>query len=363
MDFVELVFFFLLLLCGVRVLKYVFLFIRKFIKAISSPLPNLDVQNENFSDSERLDCKNNHSDAFKCEEKYEHAFTPQYLNPEFLEVLERRGIKYLLHFTRVENLESIFSHGFLPVSSQKLRGISAVRSDVNRFDGVLDGTSFSVMFPNYKMFYQLRTDNPLSDYAVLAVDANVLCDFEALFYPSNAAATFGGGSVDDFEKMFSDYPGFISRHELGIRDCYTTDPQSEIIIKGDIPAEYIKGVYFNDPYVCHVYSKFIPSWCQRDVSYSLFKYRSDYEYWRGKYIRSYSCVCDNSLSFEEVLNYSPSVACHEPYSAPNLVSPPVVEVEAPVVSCRTCFDYVSGACFGAVNVCGDYRYTGGRELI
>lgn len=286
--------------------------------------------------------------------------------PEFFDVLERRGIKYLVHFTRAENLRSIFKHGILPVSIQDDRGITSFRSDDVRLDCHLDGTSFSVMFPNYKMFYSLRANNDFPDYAVLTLDAKILCDYDALFYVSNAAASFGGSAVEDFERMFSDFPGFYERKELAIPDFYTTDPQAEVIVLGEIPVKYINGVYFYNHYRKERYSDIDFKNCYVGVDAGFFKQRLDFEYWRGKRVNSSGWVYDKDLSLEQLLD---DVFFTRQNNEKNLakklflVDPPKVEYEEAVVSCRTCFDYVSGACFGASDVCRDYRYTGGKELI
>lgn len=67
-------------------------------------------------------------------------------------VVERK-IKYLVHFTRIENLSSIMSYGLIPVASLSERRIDYVNNDLYRIDGFENATCLSIQFPNYKMFH------------------------------------------------------------------------------------------------------------------------------------------------------------------------------------------------------------------
>ena len=71
-----------------------------------------------------------------------------------LDVIKRRNITELCHFTRVSNYESIMKYGLCSRAYLESHDVlSAEYSDELRLDGYIDAISLSVSFPNYKMFY------------------------------------------------------------------------------------------------------------------------------------------------------------------------------------------------------------------
>jgi len=57
------------------------------------------------------------------------------------EIVKRRKIEYLVHFTRIDNLNSILENGLIPVSMQQKMKIPSVHNDEQRIDSKLDCTS------------------------------------------------------------------------------------------------------------------------------------------------------------------------------------------------------------------------------
>ena len=85
-----------------------------------------------------------------------------------------------MHFTRIDNLNSILKNGLIPVSIQQKMKIPSARNDEQRIDSKLDCTSCSITFPNYKLFYTFREYKfPGSGWVVIVLDKDVL------FSPSN----------------------------------------------------------------------------------------------------------------------------------------------------------------------------------
>jgi len=80
----------------------------------------------------------------------------------------------LLHFTRAANLPSIMKHGLYPISRVDEIGISPEINDELRLDGHREGTSLSIAFPNYRMFWKCRQDNKAAEWVVLGVHPSVL---------------------------------------------------------------------------------------------------------------------------------------------------------------------------------------------
>ena len=75
-------------------------------------------------------------------------------------ILEQKRIDTLYHFTRTENLENIFQYGIIPREVLDRRRIKSSYNDEFRYDDCLDAVCTSIEFPNYKMFYKLRQENP-----------------------------------------------------------------------------------------------------------------------------------------------------------------------------------------------------------
>ena len=74
--------------------------------------------------------------------------------------VNERGIKYLAHFTQIENLSSILDNGLIPVAPLSKTGIDYVNNDLYRIDDCEDANCLSIQFPNYKMFYSYRVEQP-----------------------------------------------------------------------------------------------------------------------------------------------------------------------------------------------------------
>ena len=90
-----------------------------------------------------------------------------------LEVIRRRNITELCHFTRVSNCESIMKHGlYSRAYLESSNVLSAEYSDEMRLDGHIDAISLSVSFPNYKMFYSKRNENLDVTWCVLSISLN-----------------------------------------------------------------------------------------------------------------------------------------------------------------------------------------------
>jgi hypothetical protein len=187
-------------------------------------------------------------------------------------IVRKRNIRRLVHFTSLENLESILVYGLVPVESHKETQISAQLNDTKRLDQRRDLNSLSVSFPNHKLLYRFMHDYPHRRWVILAISVDILFSnkHEKYFCPSNAAAIMPSVSdhsqlstAEAFEDMFkyeqntwkrklSNSAGFISK-------SYTTDPQAEIMIGGVIDRKYITQVIFrckeDFDYYCSFYDR------------------------------------------------------------------------------------------------------------
>lgn len=199
-----------------------------------------------------------------------------------------RGIKYLVHFTRIENLISVLSNGLIPVASLFERGIDCVTNDLFRYDGCEDATCLSIQFPNYKMFYKYRVEFPESEWVVLGINKQVLWEKDCVFCSENAASAtmftmpiVDRKGVEGLKKLYEDYPGKPSRQELNIKDNYPTNPQAEVLVFDIIQPELILGVAFKSNEQLDRYKHLMPPTVKASVNPKLYSYRNDFEHWRA----------------------------------------------------------------------------------
>lgn len=242
----------------------------------------------------------NHSDysingaQFIAEPQFEILYSPEgYLSdPNDYDRLEtflhERQIDTLYHFTRIENLENILFYGLLPRDTIKRNNIVSHFNDSWRHDKCSDANCLSLEFPNYKMFYKLRKANPHSKWIVLKLNIDILFDFKCAYCWTNAGdervyntSLQSRMSVDSLFDLYNNRSGYPKREETGIKDCYPTNPQAEVLVFDIIPIEYIDCIYFEYKDVLNEYLHIIPSNIYATINDDIFYGRSDYEYWRG----------------------------------------------------------------------------------
>lgn len=203
------------------------------------------------------------------------------------EIMRQRQIDRLYHFTQAENLENIFRYGIVPRTTLDRRRIQSRYNDDYRYDDCKDAVCTSIEFPNYKMFYKLRQDNPETDWAVLRLNAHILCDFECAFCWTNAGdATMYNEPLEQrmgtkaFLELFGNKPGYPQRENLNINDWYPTNPQAEVLVFGIIPIEYIQSVYFEEHITMQKYQDVIPKEVSASITPNVFRPRTDWEAWK-----------------------------------------------------------------------------------
>ncbi len=199
------------------------------------------------------------------------------------EFITARGITSLFHFTRIANLASILEEGLLTRSECSRKGIKPLINDHSRFDGT-NAICATIGFPNYRMFYRLRIDNPNVEWAVLALNSSLLWRTRCVFSNTNA----GDSSVYSvpigqrqglrpLEAMFDDY-GSIKRKDLGIPDYFPTNPQAEVLLLDGASADDIEGIYFRSQVQKRLYDSLYEHPCYLNNGY--FNARSDWNFWK-----------------------------------------------------------------------------------
>ena len=210
------------------------------------------------------------------------------------QICTERGITTLVHFTRVENLQSILQQGLLGRSILEARGQEFLFNDDNRADNNKEAVCLSISFPNYQMFYSIRERERVSEgvnssqWVVLLLNAKLLWELDCAFCQDNAARKTVSDILleerkkpDALEGMFGDFYN-IRHQDLSIPQNYPTHPQAEVLVFDTIPVQYIKAIHFWD---ADAQNQWLPSSTRTDYETSCtdqqyFKPRSDYEVWR-----------------------------------------------------------------------------------
>ncbi len=185
------------------------------------------------------------------------------------DVMNDKGLKYLVHFTNILNLDSILENGLYSNEELDSNKIDAHTNDEHRLEELEDGICLSLTFPNSRMFYSCRQRDQSTKWCVLVLDIDILHEKECLFFDTNAA--FGkfrkvdlkslatAQALDDlFANEIQNKDGLLKRsNNLLAND--TTDVQAEVICLEHIEPRYIQGAIFNTNDLKDKYQKNYPN--------------------------------------------------------------------------------------------------------
>ena len=188
-------------------------------------------------------------------------------------------------------MASILDHGLITRSEIDLRSnnIKIHINDKKRLDGYRNSISLSISYPNYQMFYKFNQHNQ-NKWVVICLKPNILWELDCAFYPENAARYRENKrnlkklkEAESLENMFKDF-GTKKRLDLNIPKKYTTNPQAEVLVFGNIPLNYFLNIcFFNEN------AKL--SWLDSNstnkegliiVTNKCFSARKDYKFWKKK---------------------------------------------------------------------------------
>ena len=191
---------------------------------------------------------------------------PEFQNREsqIHQICTERGITTLVHFTRVENLQSILQEGLIDRSLLEARRQQFLFNDPDRADGHKEAVCLSISFPNYQMFYSIRKRKKETEglddaqWVILLLDVKVLWELDCAFCQENAARKAVSTTPLEVRKgpeglkgMFGDFYD-IRHQDLPIpnpylthpKDAYPTHPQAEVLVLDSIGIQYIKAIHF-----------------------------------------------------------------------------------------------------------------------
>jgi hypothetical protein len=198
------------------------------------------------------------------------------------ELIARRHISHLLHFTCLENLATILEFGLLSRDELDQRRIDYCINDHYRFDGRTDTVSLSVSFPNYRMFYRLQQQNPQRSWVILLINPAVLSLSNCLYLPGNAASRQhalqqNAHGPEAFERMFAD-PALRARNHLP--DFYPTNPEAEIMLERHIPTRCIRAIQVSNLADYALIERHLVSPIPLRYDRNHFAPRKDWAYWQ-----------------------------------------------------------------------------------
>ncbi|HIE4194040.1 MULTISPECIES: DarT ssDNA thymidine ADP-ribosyltransferase family protein [Burkholderia] len=202
------------------------------------------------------------------------------------EYAKERGIKYLVHFTRLSNLASILRHGLVCLDELDGRKISGVVNDEHRLDGT-DAVCVSIGLPNYRMFYRYRKQkgNELEEWVVVVIHPSVLWELPCAFCTTNAASNRVSNvpidqrtGLDAFQAMYDDFDDIV-RADLRLMDYLPTNPQAEVLMLEGVPRKYIMGVAVEDKKMKDRIEALHPDLKVWSVK-AFYSYRKDFAHWQ-----------------------------------------------------------------------------------
>ncbi len=106
------------------------------------------------------------------------------------EIIQKRGIRKLVHFTRLKNLESIYKYGILSRDQIEKEKIQVEFNDNWRRDTWLKTSSFSVTKKNSYLFnvFVERYKTQESDWFEILISPSILTERKCIFCDHNAAS-------------------------------------------------------------------------------------------------------------------------------------------------------------------------------
>lgn len=147
-----------------------------------------------------------------------------------------KEVKFLCHFTSIENLNTIIKNGLLSKRIMLNNSMSFKSTDKDRFDSQIDLISLSCNTPNVEMLNLKYLKNDINPVVIL-IDKDVIFSnkFRCYFCKKNAATSVIIKSLKCNRNSLSTDNAF---HEFISSD----DTQKEILVENKIPKEYIKEI-------------------------------------------------------------------------------------------------------------------------
>lgn len=181
-------------------------------------------------------------------------------NRELKANIEKRKIRWLVHFTRTDNLESILDKGICTLDTLEKIGIEFFANDEYRWDHCTDCVNVTIEFPNSWTLKSYMANSPGTDWIMLFLNPELLYEQENYYAYHNASTGEINRNIrnmnknEDFENMFADRvvvakasgeQRVFDRFQIKEHDYLPTSDQAEILIRGSIDSKFIVGIAFS----------------------------------------------------------------------------------------------------------------------
>lgn len=181
---------------------------------------------------------------------------------EAYDFLKKRGVTRLCHFTTLKIFTHIITSSKGILSSIQLDKDVKNMNDSIRYDGKLDYICCSIQYPNSWFLKKSKNNNidkVFREWVVIYIDLNIIKYRNSKYCPCNASKSKGAYISKDMNHIDSIYAEKISicpyPRTKKMLLCCPTDDQAEILIKSDIPRDYIIGIAVgNEEIAKQVYS-------------------------------------------------------------------------------------------------------------
>ncbi len=184
---------------------------------------------------------------------------------------EKKLKQEILHFTHLNNLDSILNYGILTKQELKDRSVSHIFNDIYRLDKVLNSISLSIGRINSKMFYKYTNGFSDKNWVILKISQSIISGPNTLSFDTNkqlsnniycytnaASKKITSLSIkqrmkySSFQSMYLDDNGLLSNDK-------PIDIQAEILHLNNIPTELIEEiVFFSEKYVPPIVEEIAP---------------------------------------------------------------------------------------------------------
>ncbi|MGV0846765.1 DUF4433 domain-containing protein [Empedobacter falsenii] len=191
---------------------------------------------------------------------------PNYI--DFKKEINEREIEYLIHFTPVINLLSMFEQEKI-LSRALLEQYDVYQTDILDFIEFTDEIRFddknyintSISHPNsylLKKFREKTADEPHIYWCILKINPKFIYKDSTLFSVTNAANSYNKnitkvtGDIDKFRMLFDNEIKVVTSYNSRIiirdklKNKYPTDEQAEVLIANEIPISDIIEVCFEN---------------------------------------------------------------------------------------------------------------------
>jgi hypothetical protein len=170
-------------------------------------------------------------------------------DPELDLLLHAREIKNLYHFTSIENLESIFTYGFLGRNTLEERNLKYFPSDYSRDEPIKDGICFSISHPNQYMMLQKISNGRKLVLLELENPSALMKSSVFIALPGNFGSHIVKENFQQWPENFVGGNGLVNlflndslRTKFALKSKEPTDPRSEIVFLTPVSQKYIKRI-------------------------------------------------------------------------------------------------------------------------